>query len=133
MPRPLTFCTDGKKSRFCLAAQGSASVSEPHESAVALLAIVYAVKTFHHYLYGAKCTVESDHRALKYLFSSPQNNPRVARWALALQGADIEIRYKRGALHTNADALSRMPREEVEIQNEKAISSSIQNSEKGDC
>ena len=53
------------------------------------LAVIYAVKKFHHYLSGRKFTIYSDHKPLKYLFSEVQPTPRMAaariqRWALIL-------------------------------------------------
>ena len=39
-----------------------------------LAAIVYALKIWRHYLYGATCKVFTDHKSLKYLFTQKELN-----------------------------------------------------------
>ena len=78
------------------------------------LAVIYAVKKFHHYLSGRKFTIYSDHKPLKYLFSEVQPTPRMAaariqRWALILGSYQYTIQYRQGNKMCNADALSRLP------------------------
>jgi hypothetical protein len=34
-----------------------------------LAAVVHALKTWRHYLYGQKCDVYTDHKSLKYIFT----------------------------------------------------------------
>ena len=75
------------------------------------LAIVFAVKKFHQYLYGRKFTIVSDHQPLKYLFSEFRQVPvmassRVKRWALTLSAYDYTIQHRSGKKLANADALS---------------------------
>lgn len=73
-----------------------------------LLAIVWAVGYFRPYLFGRKFTIFSDHRPLQWLFSHKEPSSRLFAWKTKLQAYDFEIIYKRGALNTNADALSRI-------------------------
>lgn len=78
------------------------------------LAVVFAVKKFHNYLYGRKFYIESDHQPLSYLFDStkqisPMASARIQRWALTLSAYRYQIRYKAGKSIGNADALSRLP------------------------
>ena len=49
------------------------------------LAVVWAVKHFHQYLYGHKCQVITDHEALKSLLSTPHPSGKLAPWGLILQ------------------------------------------------
>ena len=74
-----------------------------------LLAIVDSVKHFHHYLYGSKSAVRTDHGSLSWSmrFSNPE--AQLARWLETLSLYDISIHYRPGHLNGNADAVSRIP------------------------
>ena len=74
-----------------------------------LLAIVDSFKTFHHYLYGRKFLVRTDHVSLRWLMSFKDLEGQLARWLERLQEYDFEIQHRAGKLHSNADALSRRP------------------------
>ncbi|GJS72088.1 reverse transcriptase domain-containing protein [Tanacetum coccineum] len=52
--------------------------------------------------------VYTDHSALKYLFSKQDAKPRLIRWALLLQGFNIEIKDKKRAENLADDHLSRL-------------------------
>ena len=43
-------------------------------------AVVFALKTWRHYLYGEKFEVYSDHKSLKYIFTQKDLNSRQRRW-----------------------------------------------------
>ena len=78
------------------------------------LAIIFGVKKFHHYLYGRRFTILSDHKPLKYLFDyncpiPAMASARIERWALTLSAYQYEIEYKPGSEHANADVFSRLP------------------------
>ena len=73
------------------------------------LGVVWAVKHFRAYLYGHKCTVYTDHEALKSLLNTPQPSGKLARWGMALQELDLKIVHRSGKHNANADALSRYP------------------------
>ncbi|XP_035806354.2 uncharacterized protein K02A2.6-like [Amphiprion ocellaris] len=78
------------------------------------LAVVFAVKRFHQYLYGRPFTIFTDHKPLLGLFSeskgiSPMASARVQRWALTLSAYQYRILYKAGSENANADAFSRLP------------------------
>ena len=71
------------------------------------LAIVWALKRFHVYLYGQKFTVETDHKPLSWLNRMKDNNARLTRWALLIQPYQFELEYRKGCDNANADGLSR--------------------------
>ena len=72
------------------------------------LAVVYALKQFRHYLLGRHFQLVTDHAPLQWL-STQKMQGLLCRWALAMQEYDFTISYCKGALNTNADALSRRP------------------------
>ena len=72
-----------------------------------LAAVVFALKTWWHYLYGEKVQVFTDHKSLKYLFTQKELNMRQRRWLELVKNYDIEILYHPGKANVVADALSR--------------------------
>ena len=78
------------------------------------LAIIFAVKKFHDYLYGRHFTLYSDHKPLQYLLNESKQIPvlassRIQRWALTLSAYTYSINYKPGNKLAHADSLSRLP------------------------
>ena len=71
------------------------------------LAIVWALKFFHTYLYGQPFTIETDHQPLSWLHRMRNSNARLTRWALDIQPYHFEIKHRRGQDNGNADGLSR--------------------------
>jgi hypothetical protein len=71
------------------------------------LAVVWAIKHFHNYLYGHMFEVVSDHRALLALRDKSDVAGRLARWACSLQYYDFRISHRPGVDSPNVDALSR--------------------------
>jgi hypothetical protein len=72
-----------------------------------LVAVVYALKTWRHYLYGQKCDVYMDHKSLKYIFTQPELNMRHRRWLELIKDYEMEIHYHLGKANVVAYALSR--------------------------
>lgn len=70
------------------------------------LAIIKCIEKFEPYL-DKKTVIYSDHNPLKFVNTLKTKNARLARWALILQGKDIEIRHISGKENIVADALSR--------------------------
>ncbi|KAK3742155.1 hypothetical protein QZH41_007827 [Actinostola sp. cb2023] len=77
-----------------------------------LLAIVSAVKRFHHYLYGRPFLIRTDHGALRWLINFKNPEGQLARWLELLGTYDMKIEHRSGSKHANADALSRRPCED---------------------
>nr|GEZ09261.1 putative reverse transcriptase domain-containing protein [Tanacetum cinerariifolium] len=75
-----------------------------------LVAVVFALKIWRHYLYGKKCTVFTDHKILQHILDQKELNVRQHRWLELLSDYDCEIRYHPGKANVVAVALSRMER-----------------------
>ena len=78
------------------------------------LAIIYALKKFHQFVYGRSFILVVDHKPLLSLFGPSKSIPamaanRLARWALTLAQYDYTIEYRESKKHGNVDALSRLP------------------------
>ena len=85
------------------------------------LAIVYAIKKFHQYLYGRHFTIFSDHKPSLGLLSESSPIPsvtaaRIQRWALLLSSYNYELRYQKGTANANADGMSRLPQRALETE-----------------
>lgn len=74
-----------------------------------LLAVILAVKQFHHYLYGTKFIVRTDHGSLTWLHRFKNPEGQLARWLELLSSYDFSIEFRPGRHHLNADGLSRIP------------------------
>jgi hypothetical protein len=72
-----------------------------------LAAMVRALKTWRHYLYGQKCDIYTDHKSLKYIFTQSELNMRLRRWLELIKDYELEIHYHPGKANVVADALSR--------------------------
>ena len=88
------------------------------------LAIIFAVKHFHFFLYRKdRFTIYTDHKPLISLFGAHAKLPtlvaaRLQRWALTLSAYNYKIEYRTGANNGNADALSRNPLVQSNIDNQ---------------
>ncbi|VVA36125.1 PREDICTED: retrotransposon, partial [Prunus dulcis] len=72
-----------------------------------LAAVVFALKIWRHYLYGATCQIFTDHKSLKYLFTQKKLNLRQRRWLELIKDYDCTIEHHPGKANVVADALSR--------------------------
>ncbi|KAL4038666.1 hypothetical protein IC575_002289 [Cucumis melo] len=72
-----------------------------------LVAVVFALKIWRHYLYGEKIQIFTDHKSLKYFFTQKELNMRQRRWLELVKDYDCEILYHPGKANVVADALSR--------------------------
>ena len=71
-----------------------------------LVAVVFALKIWRHYLYGEKVKIYTDHKSLKYLLSQKELNMRQRRRLELLKDYDLEIMYHLCKANVVADALS---------------------------
>nr|KYP61005.1 Retrotransposable element Tf2 [Cajanus cajan] len=56
-----------------------------------LAAVVFSLKSWRHYLYGARFTVFSDHKSLKYLFDQKELNMRQRRWMEFIKDFNFQL------------------------------------------
>lgn len=117
---------DGKEHPIAYASRALNKAEKNYSATeLELLAIIFAVRHFHQYLYGVKFTILTDHAALRYLHQMKDTNSRILRWSLLLEEYAYTPKYKSGAKHTNADGLSRAfvvitTLEEEEMKNEQS-------------
>ena len=73
-----------------------------------LLSLCYHVRHWRHYLLGKPFVVRTDHSSLRWLSKFKNTEGQLHRWIEELSAYDIEIVHRKGALHVNADSLSRL-------------------------
>jgi len=78
------------------------------------LAMCWGITHFEEYLLGKPFIAYTDHKPLLSLLTKDQCNKRLQNYALKLQHFKFEIRYRKGAENSNADALSRNVRYPVD-------------------
>jgi transposase InsO family protein len=76
------------------------------------LAIIWAVRLFHQFIWNKPFTIYSDNAACKYLKDADKG--LLARWALELSTYDMKIEHIKGENNVVSDCLSRHPLEEQE-------------------
>jgi hypothetical protein len=110
--RPIAFA-----SRTLNQAESNYSTTEKE-----CLAIVWALDYFYPYIYGVNFTIYTDHAALKSILSVKMPRGRIARWILAIQSYQFTIVHRKGKLNADADALSRLPEETMNVQTLEELS-----------
>ena len=97
---------------------------KPHEKSypthdLELVAIVFALKIWRHYLYGEKCFIYTDHKSLKYLPSQRELNLRQRRWMELIKDYNYVIDYHPGKANVVANALNRKSMQTLQALNAK--------------
>ena len=105
-PRVIAYASRGLKS------------SEKHYPTHKLefLALKWAVcDKFRDYLYGQQFEVVTDNNPLSYVLTTAKLDATGHRWLAELSTYNFSVRYRSGRLNIDADALSRIPHENVQI------------------
>ena len=116
--RYTVYCDASKDIRGCILMQSGRVVGfgsrqlKNHERNypthdMELVAIVFALKIWRHYMYGEQFEVFSDHKSPKYIFTQRDLNMRQRRWMEYLEDYDFTLHYHPGKANVVADALSR--------------------------
>ncbi|KAL7859591.1 hypothetical protein SRHO_G00147380 [Serrasalmus rhombeus] len=106
---------DGTERPVCFASRALAPAERKYAQVEKeALAVIYAVKKFHQFVYVHKFTIQTDHKPLLGLLGELKNiqptaSARLQRWALLLMQYQYTLTYKPGALIAHADGLSRLP------------------------
>src|SRR5262249_10789238 len=72
-----------------------------------LLAVIYALKKFHRFIWGSHFTLFTDHAALTYLHTQRQLNPMLFGWYETLFDYNFSIFHRPGIQNILPDHLSR--------------------------
>ena len=73
-----------------------------------LLAIVFALRRFHFYIWGRPFRLYSDHRSLTFLLSQKELSPMMSGWLEIILSYTFTIDHRPGVLNMLPDALSRL-------------------------
>ena len=73
-----------------------------------MLALIFFVKHFKHYLLGREFLLRTDHASLVWLHKFKEPDGQIARWLQQLGPYTFQIQHRVGKRHGNADALTRM-------------------------
>lgn len=110
---------DGKERPIAYLSRTLSKAEEKYSAtAKELLAIYFAAKTFRPYLYGREFTIYTDHEPLTKELKLTDSTGRVTRQRLYLEQFDFKIIYKKGKQNVVADGLSRIPRSELNLNEE---------------
>ncbi|KAK2708645.1 hypothetical protein QYM36_014295 [Artemia franciscana] len=88
-----------------------------------LFAIVYGCRHYHHYLYGRKVQVITDHRPLESILIKSFHTapPRIQRLMIYIEPYDLTFKYRAGTEIPVADALSRLHLPDIDEELHKEI------------
>ena len=80
------------------------------------LALIWSVtERFHEYLYGGHFEVYTDNNLLTYILNTARLDVTRQRWVASLANYNFKIFYRSGKLNVEADALSRIPLENAQV------------------
>ena len=110
------FDPESREQRFVSFQARALTKSEHNYSATKreLLAIVFAFRKFHRYIWGTHFTLYTDHRALTYLHTQQNLSPMLVGWYDLIFDYNFAVFHRPGIKNVLPDALSRFFPEEIE-------------------
>ena len=75
-----------------------------------LVAVIFVLKIWRHYLYGAPWEIYTDYKSLKYIFTHKELNLKQQRWLELLKDYTFDIKYHAAKANVVVDVLSRKPK-----------------------
>ncbi|GJY45945.1 putative reverse transcriptase domain-containing protein, partial [Tanacetum coccineum] len=112
--KPLTSLTQKNQkyawdAKYCLCVSRQLKTHEKNYTThdLELGAVVFALKTWRHFLYGTKSVIYKDYKSLQHIFDQKELNMRQRRSIELFSDYECEIRYHPGKANVVADALSR--------------------------
>ena len=108
----IVYCVASKNGLGCVLMQDRKVIAygsrqlKPHEvnyptHDLELAAVVFALKRWRSFLYGAKCELYTDHKSLKYFFTQKELNMRQRRWLELIKDYDLTINYTPAVTHVH--------------------------------
>lgn len=73
-----------------------------------LLGMIFALRKFHHYIFGREFVLYTDHNALTSIFTKKELSHHVKDWLDTVLQYDFEVRHRPGISMVLSDALSRI-------------------------
>lgn len=89
--------------------------SSYHANEKEALGLVWALSKLRCFLYGRRFVAKTDSNVLKWLQTKKDVSGKFARWILAMQEFDFELKHQKGTANIPADALSRAPNGQPEM------------------
>lgn len=77
-----------------------------------MLAVIWAIKKYRHYLEDRRFVLRTDNKALTWLHQFQDSRSKLKHWAMLLQEYSFDIQHCAGAENQLADILPRQPQEE---------------------
>ena len=105
----------------------SLSTSEKNYSTTKreLLAVIFALKKFHPFLWGNPFTLYTDHKALTYLHTQPVANAMMINWLDTILDYNFKIIHRPSIQNILPDALSRLFEPEKTLEGDNKTTKTI--------
>lgn len=92
---------------YFLSFKTTTAESKLHSYELEVLAIMICLERLRTYLLGIRFTIFTDCQAFQLTMSKKNATAKIARWALALEEYDVEVKHRSGSSMKHVDALSR--------------------------